>query len=518
MKKGLKIFFIVFGILIISVLVWMYTNIRDRHPGYEVSISVTNNTSAPLRAGFAALPITPEVPDRWTDVNGDSKYIPEDGDTYEDLNGNGRFDAVWIAGFGKKRAANGIHDDLWARTMVIDDGTTRMAFVALDAIGFMHDDIVDVRNLIEEEAGITYAIVHSTHTHEAPDLLGLWGPTVLKSGIDPEYMRYVKTQAAASVRHAVDAMRPAKLKFVQNLEDGGATVIDTRKPIVFDSGLRLIHATDRESGATLGTLVSWANHPETLWSGNLEITSDFPHYIRHYIENGIYNGDSLLYEGVGGTAVYINGAIGGLMTTRPNVDITDPVTGAVQQGATFAKADAQGKELAILGLKALRGEGTTIDEGGISLYAKTLQLPLDNPLFRLGAFLGVLDRGMHGWMHTRSEVSFFTLGPASFITVPGELYPEIANGGIEAPEGQDYPTGPVEVPPLRELMQGRYQFLFGVSNDMIGYIIPKSEWDEEPPFLYGAGGSPYGEVNSMGPETATIVHAALVELLTSYYD
>ncbi len=498
MKRVLKVFFIVFLLVISGIAIWMYTNIRDRHPDYNLSIDIPSHEEAPLKVGFAALPITPEVPDRWTDANEDAKYIPDDGDTYEDLNGNGQFDAVWIAGFGNRRAANGIHDDLWARTMIIDDGTVRLAIVALDAIGFMHDDIVDVREQISPEAGITYAIVHSTHTHEAPDLLGLWGPSHFKSGVDKEYMAYVKKQAAASVEKAVDAMRPAALKFAQNLLDGGATVIDTRNPQVFDSGLRLVQALDIENGETLGTLVSWANHPETLWSDNLLLTSDFPHYIRHFVENGIDNGDSILYEGLGGIAVYINGAIGGLMTTRPGVEITDPITENVETGATFAKAEAQGKQLAVLALKSLAEPGTSIETGSIALQAKTILIPLHNPLFRLASFLGILDRGMRGWMKTQSEVSFFTLGPASFITVPGELYPEIANGGIEAPEGQDIVTGPVEIPPLRDMMSSEFKFLFGVSNDMIGYIIPKSEWDEEPPFLYGADGSPYGEGNSMG--------------------
>ena len=33
-------------------------------------------------------------------------------------------------------------------------------------------------------------------------------------------------------------------------------------------------------------------------------------------------------------------------------------------------------------------------------------------------------------------------------------------------------------------MKGEYKFVFGLANDEIGYIIPKSEWDEVPPYLY----------------------------------
>jgi hypothetical protein len=57
-------------------------------------------------------------------------YNEADGDTYTDKNGNGQFDAVWLAGFQNNRPASGVHDDLWARTMILDDGSTRIALVA----------------------------------------------------------------------------------------------------------------------------------------------------------------------------------------------------------------------------------------------------------------------------------------------------------------------------------------------------------------------------------------------------
>ena len=93
----------------------------------------------------------------------------------------------------------------------------------------------------------------------------------------------------------------------------------------------------------------------------------------------------------------------------------------------------------------------------------------------------------------------------------GEIYPEIINGGIERASGGDFDIEPVEVPSLRELMPGRLKFVFGLANDELGYIIPKSEWEEKPPYLYGSKGV-YGEVNSCGPDTGRLVHAALAEL------
>ena len=513
MKKFLKITGLVLVVLVVILLFRMKSNSKDRHPGYTADLKIVGKPGA-LKAGFAALTITPQVPDRWNDNNKDAEFNASDGDTYNDDNANGVFDAVWIAGFGNNRPANGIHDDTWARTMVIDNGQTRIAIVVLDAIGLMNDNIIDIRNMIPKEAGITYAIVASTHTHEGPDLLGLWGPSFYKSGIDPEYMKFVKSQAVKSIVTAVGNLRPARLEVSEDLRSAIPLVKDTRKPEVFDSGLRLIKAVDKENGNTLGSLVAWGDHPETLWSDNLLITSDFPHYVRQGVEKGVFNKDSLMKAGIGGVTVYINGAVGGLMTTHPSLAVKDPFTGQEFKEPTFAKAEAQGKNLSLFSLNAMDKPSEIIDSAGISLIVRTISLPIENTLFRLATFVGVLDRGMTGWMKIRSEVSAFNIGPISFVTMPGEIYPELLNGGVESPPEGDYKIKPVEVPAIRDMMKGKYKFVFGLANDEIGYIVPKSQWDEEPPFTYGRTSQPYGEVNSMGPETAPLLHQNLKEILS----
>lgn len=125
---------------------------------------------------------------------------------------------------------------------------------------------------------------------------------------------------------------------------------------------------------------------------------------------------------------------------------------------------------------------------------------------------------MTGWMKFRSEIAFWKLGPASFLHHPGELYPEIADGGIEVPDGQDFNIGPQEIPPLREIMTGDFKFITGLSNDMIGYIIPISQWDADPPYTFGNQRSPYGEINSLGPHTGPILYSGLKRLIEAGKD
>lgn len=514
MKRALKAVGWLLLITILGLLTWSYTNLKDRNPGYRVDLKIVHTKSSELKAGFAAVVITPEVPDRWTDNNNDAEYQPNEGDTYTDGNGNGVFDPVWIAGFSNSRAANGVHDDLWSRTMVIDDGTTRIAIVAIDAIGYFNDDVIDIRSRIPKEAGISYAIISSTHDHQSPDLMGIWGESFLKSGVNKAYMEYVKEQTVKSIVSAVDNMRPARLSISQDLDGAIPLVKDTRKPEVFDSGLRIVKATDKENGSTLGSLIAWADHPETLWSDNLMISSDFPHYVREGVENGVFRNDSLVKPGIGGVAVYINGAIGGLMATHPSLPVKDPFTGQEYREPSFEKAEAQGKTLALLALHAMEKPLEEIDTASISLIARTIFLPVDNRLFQLGTAIGTLDRGTSGWMKMRSEIAAFSLGSLSFVTIPGEIYPEIINGGVEAPDGRDFAIQPLETPPVREMMKGKYKFVFGLANDEIGYIVPRSQWDTDAPYTYDKPNAPYGEENSLGPETALLLHSSIRALLT----
>ncbi|MCK5776014.1 MAG: hypothetical protein KAH25_07560 [Bacteroidales bacterium] len=512
MKKWIFIILGLISVLLLIVIFIVYQNIKDPHPGYHLNIDRPAKEVEIFKAGFAALPITPQIIDTWNDANEDAKYREDDGDTYNDNNNNGKFDAYWIAGFSTERAANGIHDDVWVRVAIFDDGHSRIAIVSLDAIGFMHDDVIDIRKQIPESAGLDYILIASTHTHESNDLIGIWGQPPFKSGVDPMAMEYVKSQTKKAILEAVKNLRPAKLAYAQDLTNAKTLVKDTREPQVKDAGIRIIQAIDLETNTTLGTLVSWANHPESLWSKNLLISSDFPHYIREGIEKGLYHNDSLQKQGLGGIAVYINGAVGGLMAPHPSISIKNPFSEEIYATPSFEKTKAIGEQIALLSLQALEETKTIVKKPAISIKAKTIYLPLENNTFALASSIGLLEKGMTKWRETRSEVAVFNIGPASFLSIPGEIYPEIVNGGVTAVEGRDFEIPILETPHLRALMPREYKFIIGLSNDEIGYIIPKSEWDAEPPYMFDPTG-PYGEGNSFGPETGPIIYHELKKLL-----
>ncbi len=107
-----------------------------------------------LRVGAAALEITPTVEERFADGG------------FDDVNNNGVWDPVWIAGFDTGRAATGVHDDSWVRVLSLSQGDTRVALVAMDLIGFFHDDVIRIRQAASD-LGFDHIAIASTHQHMA---------------------------------------------------------------------------------------------------------------------------------------------------------------------------------------------------------------------------------------------------------------------------------------------------------------------------------------------------------------
>jgi hypothetical protein len=512
-----KIFLFLFStILILLLAAWVVSiyQFRDRHAGYWIDLNLQSSQND-VQAGFAKVDISPDIPDTWVDENGDAKYNPKDGDTYTDGNGNGQFDAVWLAGFHSARAAQAVLDPLWARAMVLDAGDVKMALVVIDMIGFGNDEVIASRKLIQvTNPELDYVIISSTHVHSSPDLMGLWGESQFETGVDPAYLDQVQKGIQEAVKLASATKKAAIFRFSENEEDLKPLVGDTRDPQVFDAGLKLMQVLDAENMQTLGTLMNWGNHPETLWAQNIDVSSDFAHHWREMVENGIVEKDSTLIEGVGGVAIFLNGAIGGLMTTHPSMEVIDPYSKEKFKLQNLDKIVAQGRALAKVTLETLQDSSFfEASKVNLSIRAETIELKMDNKLFHLAAYLGIFDRGFTKWKHIRSEVSAWKLGPATFVHVPGELYPEILHGGIESPEGADFGIEPLEIPTIQSQIPGQFKFFAGMSNDMVGYIVPKSQWDVDPPFTYTNKDRPYGEINSLGPETGPKIHSAVLKIL-----
>src|SRR3972149_5701053 len=88
-------------------------------------------------------------------------------------------EGVYLGGYGgyRSRRATGLHDDIYARALVLSDASTTMALVALDLVGISHAHLAHIGSQASRRTGIPFdnILIASTHSHASPDLQGLWG-------------------------------------------------------------------------------------------------------------------------------------------------------------------------------------------------------------------------------------------------------------------------------------------------------------------------------------------------------
>ena len=418
-------------------------------------------------------------------------------------------DPVFLAGFGDNRRATGYHDRLWARGVVLDSKGVRVAIVAVDLIGYFKNEVDTARALVSPDADVDFVVVTSTHQHEGPDTLGIWGPDATTSGIDYGYLDFVNGAIADCVDDAAAALQPARVYYATansaglslgtDAEDDGFGVSDGKvlagdaalapatQGRIVDPNLAAMQLTTREEPfSVIATLVNFGSHPESLGSNNPLVTSDFPHFVRERLE-----------AEYGGLALWVSGDLGVLQGPL-DIDVLDPSTGAAAPRRTFRFAEVHGTQLAERAIGALDAvrlgpdglpsprNGEPAPKIGFS-RVDPVAVRLDNPFFRFFIALGVLDvrRSLFTGgvpdastgtlpppadflpaaagedLHT--EVSALRIGEGAFAVVPDELDPQIGFGYRDA---------------LAAATGAGHTFIAGLGNDEIGYQVPFAKWDD----------------------------------------
>ena len=441
--------------------------------------------AVPVEAGFAQVDITPAV---------GPKAKP-----------------VWMAGFGTGRKAEGVADRLHARAAVFRHGKDKVALVSLDLVGLFLAPALRVR---AELPGFAHVVVCCTHNHEGPDSMGLWGPRPFVSGIDADYLALVEKKAVEAVKAAEKAARPVSAR-IGSVKAAGL-LHDSRKPIVLHDDLVVLVLESK--GKPAGLVVQWNCHPETLDSKNKKLSADFVGYAV-----------AALRKRYRCPVVYLTGTVGGLMTSL-HADIRSEKGEKLADG-TFEKTARYGELLALAAAKAEKAaKPATLSP--IVARRRSVHLPLDNAVYVVAKQFGVLDREAFLWKDgkagadpvaevdprrrhaIRTEVAHVRLGDLGIACIPGEIYPELVLGKVADPaeKGADFPDAAIE-PGIYAQMRAKHKMLVGLANDEIGYILPKRQWDEKPPYCYGAKKRPYGEANSLGPDTAPLLCEAFARMM-----
>lgn len=113
-----------------------------------------------------------------------------------------------ICGFFNDRQAEDIHDDLFAKAVVLESGDTAIAVVVCDLIAAFRSDFERARARAQALTGIPaeHIFMSCTHTHYGPSSVSIFNVPR-----EEAYMDWAMDRAADAVKRAQNRLRPAQV-------------------------------------------------------------------------------------------------------------------------------------------------------------------------------------------------------------------------------------------------------------------------------------------------------------------
>lgn len=373
---------------------------------------------------------------------------------------------TYLAGYQQNRKSTGIHDDLFAKAVVIANQQNSVVLVSIDCIGLPYPLVQAIRDAVEQkipraDLNADHIVVSSTHTHSAPDVIGIWGEDIMHSGTDSLYLSQLVNGAAEAVQKAWKSKQRASARYaVTVFGDGWVENISDNAELDREASvLQFINTR----GKSIATLTNFACHPTFLDKENTLVSADFP--------AGLYK---QLKVKLGGINLFLQGAIGGWVQPE-NV------------ARSFEAAEQKGKELADAVVQALK-KTTPLQGDDIYYASRQFELPVVNKQLKDLAAASVIKRDIGEG--TPTEIAWFSVGNAMFATHPGETSPLYS---LET-KRMMHTNGP--------------KFVLGLGMDELGYII-KPEFFSSDTKLHAAK---YLTSMSPGKDAGAIMMQVLEEL------
>jgi hypothetical protein len=254
---------------------------------------------------------------------------------------------VYQIGYGDRTKGNiGVHDDLTATALVLDDGRTRIAIVALDMLT-INEFIVD---RVRARLTPTEVLLCCSHTHSGPIAYA----DEKSSRLNREYIDSLVNNIAEAVKEAQSNLKPAHIEYSlgegnvginrrEKMPDGHMEIgrnpngardksvqvlsvfADSPLPVGEGAGVR----------ERLATVVNYACHGTVLGPDNLLISADWIGVMRKKVE-----------EELGGLAMFIQGAAANInpdmywddaqafaMVEEQGLGVAEAVLAAIKSGA-----------------------------------------------------------------------------------------------------------------------------------------------------------------------------------------
>lgn len=287
---------------------------------------------------------------------------------------------VYMGAYGILTArgpATGVHDPIYARTMVLKNASSTIAMTILDLPGISNRALHAIADAVRAETQLSSenVFVGATHSHSAPDLQGLWGH------VPDDYKQRLIDLTAQSISDAFTAAEPAELFVAKST----APNRNRRGHAEIDSELTVLDAKTI-GGRRLGTLINFAAHPVKLGADNKLISRDFCGYTVDRAETAL-----------GGKVLFFNGVVGD----------ASPDGG----GSGYEGAEAFGNIVADAAVAAVATE--TKVTPGIYRDQEKWQQEVTNEGFKALNDLGVLDYDIDvvgDGLGIQTQFTYFRLG------------------------------------------------------------------------------------------------------------
>lgn len=373
-------------------------------------------------------------------------------------------DSLYFAGGKPNRPFIDVHDNLYAKAVVLQDAYTAIGIITFDCIGLMYPELEKIRLLVKQripDFPTEHLVSSSTHTHAGPDVVGIWGKDFLHTGIVESHMNLITERAAMAVEAAWKNRKKVSIHYASG-DYGEDWVKNISEPELLDRKLTVLRLVDNER-KNVATLVNFACHPTILDDFATAASAD---YVGGYYRYA----DSVQ----GGVNMFLQGAIGGWVQPE---DVP----------SSYSNAMKYGQALGTFALQLLQ-RSVPLKSTKLLFRSAAVNFPVENKTFKTLSGMGVIRRSFAD--SVRSEIAFFRIGDASFVTHPGETSPALGLYSRKLAER----GGPVMV--------------MGLSMDALGYILKPvyfSQGNEIPHSEYLTG-------MSIGPETMPIIERVLRKL------
>ena len=401
---------------------------------------------------------------------------------------------LYIAGYHAGREITGVLDLQRASAVWMDTGAGGVLLIGVDCVGLGIDTVNAIRAQLQgfcKQTGCVSINVYATHTHAGVDTLGLWGPAAI-DGKNDAFMQSLIDAAVSAAEQAYDDRSEGVLYYGSALPED--LLYDSREPIEYDPNLYQLRFAPLDGARNGIRLLSYSAHAESLRGANTLLSRDFAGAVVDSVK-----------QATGDDAMFLPGAIGGLIMTRELVEPFDAVENMHKTAEILTDA-----------VLSIRNEQILTPALGISSVA--LKIPLDNTLFFYYKFLGILgnevSRGKSATGYVlHSELDVLQIGEVTLCLMPGEIFPELVSGkGLDRHDPM----------PLCEIAADhgvQNLLIVGLCNDELGYIIPPSNYLLHPETPYmdtvtdATGENHYEETNSTGISTAQIIADAFAKAL-----